>query len=90
MVKPHSTYLSRCVVCRLGGITEHQLSLWEAEELVAPARLVAVEGRPEPVYDRSILRRIRTIRALGEELDVNLPGIDVILHLLDRLSGQGG
>jgi DNA-binding transcriptional MerR regulator len=88
LVTRRSTYLSRSVVCKLGGITEPQLALWESEEFVAPARMIAVQGRSEPVYDGSILRRIHTVRALGEELGINQPGIGVILHLLDRLSGQ--
>ena len=43
-------------------------------------------GRAEPLYDRGALRRVRVIRTLAEELDVNLPGIDVILHLLDQMA----
>jgi DNA-binding transcriptional MerR regulator len=38
----------------------------------------------EPLYDRVALRRIRVIRTLEEELDVNLPGIGVILNLLEQ------
>ncbi len=89
-MRPRSAYLSRSAVCALGGITEHQLLVWESEELVTPAAVLQVEGNSEPVYDDSALRRIRTIRALDQDLGVNLPGISVILHLLDRLSGQSG
>jgi DNA-binding transcriptional MerR regulator len=42
-------------------------------------------GRSEPLYDPAVLERIRLIRILGEELEVNLPGIGIILNLLDRL-----
>ncbi len=84
-----ASYMSRSVVCRLGGITESQLMLWEHEEFVAPAATLQVGRRAEPLYDEGALRRIRTIRTLAEELGVNLPGIGVILHLLDRMGAPG-
>lgn len=72
----------------MGGITEHQLSLWEFEELIAPAAVVDVDGSPQRVYDQAALTRIRTIRRLAEDLGVNLPGIEVILDLLERLDSR--
>ena len=78
-------YLSRTVLCRLGGITENQLELWEFEEFLAPATTLEIDRHREGVYDPSALRRIKTIRALAEDLGVNLPGIGVILQLLDRM-----
>jgi len=80
------TLVSRAVLCTLSGVSERQLALWEREELIAPARIDELAGRREPLYDASALQRVRLIRTLGEELDVNLPGIDVILHLLDQFS----
>lgn len=74
--------MSRTAFCALAGITESQLRLWEHEQLLSP-----VESRePEPLYAAATLRRARVIRTLAEELDVNLPGIDVILHLLDQMT----
>ena len=32
------------------------------------------------------MRRARLIRTLAEELEVNLPGIDIILNLLDQMN----
>jgi DNA-binding transcriptional MerR regulator len=81
-------YFSRDALCSLSGITDDQLELWEFEELVAHSRVLDVDGRPERVYDQLTLRRIRTIRSLGEDLGVNLEGIGVILHLLDQLSSR--
>lgn len=80
-----SAYLSRSVLCTLTGISEHQLSLWEFEDFIAPAAVLEIEGEPQRVYDDAALSRIRTIRSLAEDLEVNLQGIGVILHLLDRL-----
>src|SRR5689334_5265288 len=78
-------YLTRTVLCRLGGISEEQLAVWEFEEFVAPARFLEIDGRREGVYAPIALRRIKTIRALAEDLGVNLPGIGVILQLLDQI-----
>jgi DNA-binding transcriptional MerR regulator len=78
-------FYSRSVVCSLCGVTEHELALWESEDLIAPARLLEHGSRFEPLYDEAALRRIRLIRSLAEELEVNLPGIGVILHLLEQL-----
>jgi len=76
------TLVSRAAFCTLAGITESQLTLWEHEQLIAPVE----SAKPETLYAASSLRRARIIRTLAEELDVNLPGIDVILHLLDQLT----
>jgi len=78
-------YYTRSALCVLGGISDDQLRLWEWEELVVPAAVLTIDGGAEKVYDQTSLQRIRTIRSLGEELGVNLPGIGVILNLLDRL-----
>ena len=74
--------VSRSAFCAMCGISERQLTLWEQEDLLAPVR---IEQSAEPLYDRNALRRARVIRTLDEELEVNLPGIGVILNLLDRL-----
>ena len=74
--------VSRSAFCAMCGISERQLAIWEQEDLLAPVR---IEQNAEPLYDRVALRRARVIRTLDEELEVNLPGIGVILNLLDRL-----
>ena len=77
--------MSRSVFCTIGGISERELASWEREDLIAPVRVEHGRGRVEALYDRDALRRARVIRTLGEELEVNLPGIGVILHLLDQM-----
>lgn len=81
------TFLSRAALCRLADITEGQLRIWEEEELIAPVRIIELEGNREPLYARKALERVRLIRTLAEELEINLPGIEVILNLLERLAG---
>lgn len=70
----------------LSGVSERELALWEHEELLAPARVVEFDGRREMLYAPEALRRARLIRTLAEELEVNLPGIDIILNLLDQMN----
>jgi DNA-binding transcriptional MerR regulator len=77
--------MSRSVFCSIGGISERELASWEREDLIAPVRVERAHGRLEALYDREALRRVRVIRTLAEELEVNIPGIEVILHLLDQM-----
>lgn len=80
-----SVLLTRSVLCRVAGVSERELAIWEHEELISPARIAEIGGHPEPLYARDALERARVIRTLAEDLDVNLPGIGVILHLLEQL-----
>ena len=77
--------MSRSVFRSIAGISERELTSWEREDLIAPVRIERVHGRLEALYDREALRRVRVIRTLAEELEVNIPGIEVILHLLDQM-----
>jgi len=79
-----NTLVSRTALRVLAGITDAELTLWEREEFIVPVDRADSVG--EPLYETSALRRVRLIRTLGEELDVNLPGIEVILHLLDQMT----
>jgi DNA-binding transcriptional MerR regulator len=78
--------MSRSVFRAIAGISERELASWEREDLIAPAQIEQVRGRNEELYDREALRRARVIRTLAEELEVNIPGIGVILHLLDQMA----
>jgi DNA-binding transcriptional MerR regulator len=77
--------MSRSVFCSVSGISERELASWEREDLIAPVRVERIRGGLDALYDRDALRRVRVIRTLAEELEVNLPGIGVILHLLDQM-----
>lgn len=79
------TLYTRSVVCGLCQVSERELSQWEAEELILPARIIEHDGDVEPLYDLATMERIRLIQLLAEELEVNVPGIGIILRLLDQL-----
>jgi DNA-binding transcriptional MerR regulator len=78
------TLVTRSALCVLSGISERRLAVWEREELIVPAIVNGADSDDESLYDRDALRRARVIRTLEEELDVNLPGIGVILNLLEQ------
>jgi DNA-binding transcriptional MerR regulator len=78
------TLVTRSALCVLSGISERRLAVWEREELIVPLVISNADQDAEPLYDREALRRARVIRTLEEELDVNLPGIGVILNLLEQ------
>ncbi|HZO82780.1 MAG TPA: chaperone modulator CbpM [Candidatus Binataceae bacterium] len=82
-----ATLVSREAFCVLTGVSSRELALWEHEDLIVPARVVERDGRRESLYGREALRRARLIRTLADELEVNLPGIGIILNLLDQMSG---
>jgi DNA-binding transcriptional MerR regulator len=79
--------LSRAALLVMSGASERELEVWEREELIAPVEQAPLDSGGEPLYDRETLRRIRVIRTLADELEVNLPGIGVILNLLDQFGG---
>jgi hypothetical protein len=80
------TLVTRDALRVLTGVSDAELTLWEQEELIAPAAGSTVNHDAEVLYETSALRRVRLIRTLAEELEVNVPGIGVILHLLDQIS----
>jgi DNA-binding transcriptional MerR regulator len=82
---PHNVLISRSAFCAMVGVTERQLSIWEHEDLLVPVQLRESAGARQPLYDHRALERARLIRTLEQELEVNLPGIGIILNLLERL-----
>jgi DNA-binding transcriptional MerR regulator len=77
--------ISRSAFCVLSGVSERELAIWEHESLLAPAEVVMLDDRSEPLYAPEALERAKLIRTLAEDLEVNLPGIDIILNLLDQM-----
>ena len=75
--------MSRTAFRTIAGISDAELAVWEREQFIVPVDHAYTVG--EPLYDRSALRRVQLIRTLADELEVNLPGIEVILHLLDQI-----
>ena len=69
------------IAAQLVGVHQQTLRSYEREGLVFPARS---PGR-QRLYSQADIDRLREIRRLIEELGVNLPGADIILHQREEI-----
>lgn len=83
---------SRPGVCRIGMVSERfrihpqTLRMYEREGLLRPAR---TEGKTR-LYDADTLERLEIILTLTRDLGVNLAGVEVILHMKERIEKMQG
>jgi len=63
------------------GIHPQTLRLYEREGLLRPAR---TEGNTR-LYDAGTIERLEIILTLTRDLGVNLAGVEVILHMKERM-----
>jgi MerR family transcriptional regulator/heat shock protein HspR len=83
---------SRPGVFRIGiiserfGIHPQTLRMYEREGLLRPAR---TEGNTR-LYDADTIERLEIILALTRDLGVNLAGVEVILHMKERMEKMQG
>lgn len=75
-------YYSRKQVIQIFGFDEHFLDELEAEELVFSRE---IDCCPEPVFTLDQVDRIRIINNLVTDLNVNLPGVEVILEMRENM-----
>ncbi|HEY7574399.1 MAG TPA: MerR family transcriptional regulator [Thermoanaerobaculia bacterium] len=68
------------------GIHPQTLRLYEREGLLRPAR---TEGNTR-LYDEDTLERLEIILTLTRDLGVNLAGVEVILHMKERIERMQG
>ncbi|MEW6345479.1 MAG: chaperone modulator CbpM [Paraburkholderia sp.] len=68
-------------LCRASGASEEELSLWVAQGAFAPHGAEPGEWR----FSGASLRRARTARRLAHDLEINPPGIALVLDLLDEI-----
>ena len=79
-------------VFRIGAISERfdihpqTLRLYEREGLLRPVR---TEGRTR-LYDAGTIERLEIILTLTRDLGVNLAGVEVILHMKERIERMQG
>jgi len=70
------------VVAGMLGIHAQTLRYYERLGLVAPSRS---QGRRR-LYSLADIERLRRIKALMNDLGVNLAGVEVILHMAQRMA----
>ncbi len=79
-------------VFRIGAISERfgihpqTLRMYEREGLLRPAR---TEGNTR-LYDADTIERLEIILTLTRDLGVNLAGVEVILHMKERMEKMQG
>ena len=86
-IRTRGSYLPLRTVARLGGVTPSRVRRYEAEGLIVADRVIEGDNG-ERLYEISVIRLVRRIRSY-EEIGVNLPGIEVILRLLEQRSRRG-
>jgi MerR family transcriptional regulator/heat shock protein HspR len=80
MSQTHTRYYSLKVVADTLGVHPQAIRLYEREGLVSSIRCES-----ERYYSPAQIDRLRVIVQLRQELGINLAGIEVILHMRDRL-----
>jgi MerR family transcriptional regulator, heat shock protein HspR len=75
-------YYYRKQIIEIFQCDETFLDELEREDLV---RSIEVQSYEEPVYTPEQVEKIRIINGLIQELDVNLPGVEVILSMRENM-----
>jgi chaperone modulatory protein CbpM len=68
-------------LCRASGASQEEVTLWVAEGAFTPHGTAPHEWR----FSGASLRRVRTARRLAHDLEINPPGIALVLDLLDEI-----
>ncbi|MDQ2978699.1 MAG: MerR family transcriptional regulator [Acidobacteriota bacterium] len=74
------------VISERFGIHPQTLRMYEREGLLRPAR---TEGNTR-LYDSDTIERLEIILTLTRDLGVNLAGVEVILHMKERIEKMQG
>lgn len=78
----NENYYRREQVIEIFGIQETFLDELEQEELISCSILEQSEGK---IYTIDQIERIRIISNLVDDLEVNLPGVEVILQMRENM-----
>jgi len=70
------------IAARIVGIEAHTLRYYEKLGLVRPQRS---KGRIR-YYSEADIERLREIKTLMDDLGVNLAGVEVVFHLVERIA----
>jgi hypothetical protein len=77
------TYYSRREIVELLTIDEDFIATLEREEIIC-----VDASDPERCFSAAMLERVRAADTLVHELDVNLPGVSVILRMREELASM--
>jgi MerR family transcriptional regulator/heat shock protein HspR len=76
-----ATYIELEAAARLANLPPARVRRYVRIGLVTPAQ---VEGQ-QALFDDGEIARLRRIRRLGEDLGLNIAGIEVALRLIDQI-----
>lgn len=76
------TYYSRREIIELLSVDEDFVATLEREEIIC----VDASSDPEHCFSAAMLERVRAADTLVHELEVNLPGVSVILRMREELA----
>ena len=68
-------------LCQASGASQDEVTLWVAEGAFTPRGEEPQEWR----FSGASLRRVRTARRLAHDLEINPPGIALVLDLLNEI-----
>ncbi len=68
-------------LCQVTGASEDELTLWVAEGAFDPNG----NGPQDWRFSGASLRRVRTAQRLARDLQINPPGVALVLDLLDQI-----
>jgi hypothetical protein len=77
------TYYSRREIIELLSVDEDFIATLEREEIIC-----VDASDPEHCFSAAMLERVRAADTLVHELDVNLPGVSVILRMREELASM--
>lgn len=80
-MNPKSRYVSLSKIVEVCHIEPELLFLYREEGLISPQH--TEEG--DLLFSEEDIRRLNTIIRLTRDLEVNLPGVEVILGMIERL-----
>jgi len=86
--RPTQRYMTVSTVCELYRLNPRTLNRFERQGFIEGEVIVLEDGSRAMTYNDRDISRIRTICSLTRDLGVNLAGIEIILHLLERLERQ--
>jgi MerR family transcriptional regulator/heat shock protein HspR len=86
MKKPGKAYYMISAVAQKYHIHPQTLRLYEREGLLKPSR---TDGNTR-LYSEEDLEQLETILSLTRDLGVNLAGVEVILHMKERMEKMQG
>jgi len=86
--QPSAYYYRLEAIARMVSMEPTLIREYEIKGLI-PNGIISREGDEEIIsYPSEVLETLRKIKLLTEEMEVNLPGVEIILNLLKRLEEE--